>query len=76
MMMGKVVMAWMLLWEAGVAWEKLEVISTGKGIDKADVQVVPEIINSRTMLPIRFISENLGSTIVWDGIKKTVTITY
>ena len=38
MMMGKVVMAWMLLWEAGVAQEKLEVISVGKGIDPADVQ--------------------------------------
>ncbi len=37
-MMGKVVMAWMLLWEAGVAQEKLEGICTGKGIDPADVQ--------------------------------------
>ncbi len=38
MMMGKVVMAWMLLWEAGVAQEKLQEISSGKGIDPADVQ--------------------------------------
>ncbi len=38
MMMGKVVMAWMLLWEAGVAREKLEGICTDKGVDPADVQ--------------------------------------
>ncbi len=37
MMMGKVVMAWMLLWEAGVAQEKLEGIAVGKGIAPDDV---------------------------------------
>lgn len=36
MMMGKVVMAWLLLWEAGVAREKLEEIAAGKGIDPVD----------------------------------------
>lgn len=36
MMMGKVVMAWLLLWEAGVAREKLDEIAAGKGIDLAD----------------------------------------
>ncbi len=36
MMMGQVVMAWLLLWEAGVAREKLEGICKGKGIDPAD----------------------------------------
>jgi len=36
MLMGKVVMAWLLLWEAGVAREKLEEIAAGKGIDPAD----------------------------------------
>lgn len=38
MMMGKVVMAWLLLWEAGVAREKLDEIAAGKGIDPADMQ--------------------------------------
>ena len=36
MLMGKVVMAWLLLWEAGVAREKLEGIAAGKGIDLSD----------------------------------------
>jgi hypothetical protein len=37
MLMGKVVMAWLLLWEAGVAREKLEKICAGLGIDPADI---------------------------------------
>ncbi len=36
MMMGKIVMAWFLLWEAGIAEEKLESICAGKKIDAGD----------------------------------------
>jgi len=45
-------------------------------IDSTNSKVVPEIINSRTMLPLRFIAENLGSDVQWDGTTKTITITY
>ena len=45
-------------------------------IDAANSKVVPEIINSRTMLPLRFVAENLGCTVEWDGTTKTITITY
>ena len=38
MLMGKVVMAWLLLWEAGVAREKLDEIAAGKGIHPSDMQ--------------------------------------
>jgi len=38
MMMSKVVMAWLLLWEAGVAREKLDEIAAGKGIHPADMR--------------------------------------
>ncbi len=38
MLMSKVVMAWLLLWEAGVAREKLEEIAAGKEIHPADMQ--------------------------------------
>jgi hypothetical protein len=31
--------------------------------------------NSRTMVPIRFVAENLGSKVSWDEKSKTVTIT-
>ncbi len=45
-------------------------------IDSANPKVVPEIINSRTYLPIRFISENLGATVDWDSETQTITIYY
>jgi len=47
-----------------------------KPIDSANPNVVPEIISGRTMLPVRFVTENLGAEVGWDGDTKTVTITY
>ncbi|MGC8690674.1 MAG: stalk domain-containing protein [Caldisericum sp.] len=47
-----------------------------KLIDPQNLKVVPEIINSRTMLPLRFVAENLGCDVQWDGTTKTITITY
>ena len=46
-----------------------------KLIDPQNLKVVPEIINGRTMLPLRFVAENLGCTVDWDGTTKTITIT-
>jgi len=45
-------------------------------IDSANPKVVPEIINSRTMLPLRFVTENLGCDVQWDGTTKMITIKY
>jgi len=45
-------------------------------IDPDNPKVVPEIINSRTMLPLRFVTENLGCDVQWDGSTKTITIKY
>jgi len=47
-----------------------------KWIDDTNHKVMPEIINGRTMLPLRFVIENLGAHLDWDGITKTITITY
>jgi predicted secreted protein len=44
-------------------------------IDPDNPKVSPEIINGRTMLPIRFIGESLGFNVNWDENSKTVTIT-
>ena len=35
----------------------------------------PKVVNDRTMLPARFVAENLGATVEWDGEKQLVTIT-
>ena len=38
------------------------------------LDVPPQIINGRTLVPIRFVSENLGAQVGWDGNTKTVSI--
>ena len=43
--------------------------------DKAvSMDCAPLIVDDRTMVPIRFVSENLGYTVNWDGTAKKVTI--
>ena len=37
--------------------------------------VAPKIVNDRTMLPVRFVAENLGAKVEWDGEKQLVIIT-
>ncbi len=37
--------------------------------------VAPKIVNNRTMLPARFVAENLGAKVEWDGEKQLVTVT-
>ena len=38
------------------------------------LDAAPIIRNSRTMLPVRFVAENLGASVAWDDATKTVTI--
>ena len=40
------------------------------------LDVAPYIVNGRTLVPIRFISEVFGADVSWDGTTKTVTIIY
>jgi hypothetical protein len=40
------------------------------------IDVPAEITNSRTFVPLRFVSENLGATVLWDGTTRTVSIEY
>jgi hypothetical protein len=39
-----------------------------------DPKVVPVILNSRTMLPFRFIAEQLGGTVDWNATTRTVVL--
>ncbi|MCM3700339.1 copper amine oxidase N-terminal domain-containing protein [Paenibacillus macerans] len=43
---------------------------------KKELAVAPTIINGRTMIPVRFVSENLGATIRWNGDSQIVLIYY
>lgn len=55
---------------------ELWINSTATFVDgnKVIAEVAPRIINGRTMLPLRFVSENLGLEVNWDSAKKQITI--
>jgi len=40
------------------------------------LDVAPVIINSRTLMPIRYIAESFGADVLWNGDTRTVTILY
>ena len=44
-------------------------------IDPEDDKVVPTIIDGRTLVPVRFIAENLGMTVDWNGDTREVGFT-
>ena len=45
-------------------------------IDSTNPKVVPQILNNRTMLPLRFVAESLGADVQWEASTETITITY
>lgn len=45
------------------------------GVSKT-MDVAPVIINSRTMVPLRFVAENLNATVHWEGTQKVVMVSY
>ena len=62
--------------ELWIGKDTARVNGTNVSIDSTNGKVVPEIINGRTMLPLRFVTENLGATVGWDQSTQTITITY
>jgi hypothetical protein len=51
--------------------QPISVIINGRGIDFVDQN--PQVINGRTLVPMRKIFEELGASISWDDVTKTVT---
>lgn len=45
-------------------------------IDSQNATVVPLIVGGRTMLPVRFVGEQLGGTVEWDPATRTATLTF
>jgi len=37
--------------------------------------VPPTIVDGRTLVPVRFVSQELGAQVSWDGSTQTVTVT-
>lgn len=42
--------------------------------EEIKMDCAPMIVEDRTMIPIRFVSEKLGYTVLWDGVTKKVSI--
>ena len=55
---------------------KAKVNGTAKWIDENNHDVKPIIINDRTMLPLRFVAENLGCLVEWEEVRREIKITY
>jgi|GEM_PF-867999 len=49
--------------------------ATVNGVKK-ELTVEPQIINGRTMVPVRFVTENLGATVRWERDSQMVLIYY
>jgi len=45
-------------------------------IDPKNSKVVPILSSSRTMLPLRFVAENLGLQVEWDAKTRTITVNW
>lgn len=39
------------------------------------LDVPPKIVNNRTLVPVRFVSESLGADVWWNGLNRTVVVT-
>jgi outer membrane protein assembly factor BamB len=52
---------------------KIEANVNGKPVK---MTVAPVIVNGRTYIPLRFVSENLGARVNWDSQEKKITIEY
>lgn len=44
--------------------------------EKIILEVAPKIVNGRTFVPLRFIAENFGAEVLWNGSEKKITITF
>lgn len=60
-----------VLTAAALADDTVKLFVNGREIES---DVSPQIINGRTMVPIRWAAEALGAEVEWDGINRVVTI--
>ena len=69
---GKLTPAVTLMVGSGITYAN----SIKKRIDDNNAYVQPVIINGRTLVPVRFISENMGAEVEWEQASQTVSISH
>ena len=62
----------MLVSTMAIAGSPIRLIVNGNDVES---DVPPQVINGRTMFPIRPLVEALGATVEWDGVNNTATVT-
>jgi plastocyanin len=62
--------------ELVIARSLATVNGTSVAIDPANTLVVPVIVKGRTMLPVRFVGEQLGATVDWAPATQIVTLDF
>ena len=60
----------------GASNADIKELNAGGNLVSKTLDVAPTVINGRTMVPLRFVSETLGGTVGWDGKTQTVTLTF
>lgn len=55
-----------------LADEPIKILINGKEVTGDSA---PQMVNSRVLVPLRLISENLGAQVQWDGNTRTVSVT-
>lgn len=69
-----------VVWKDGDVLMNLEIdryyIDKHFGDELIDLDVPPQIVNGRTLVPLRAISETIGAAVDWDGTLRRVMITY
>lgn len=55
---------------------KMQINNAVAEVNGSSVQMplVPMLINNKTMIPVRFVSENIGLEVIWDSSNRTINI--
>lgn len=51
-------------------------VSDSKKLNEIPIDVPAQVVNNRTMIPLRALSDSIGANVQWDGNTSTVYITY
>jgi Copper amine oxidase N-terminal domain. len=52
----------------------LNFFDDGKAPETITLDTAPEMINGRTLIPVRFIAESTGADVSWDEATQTINI--